>query len=456
MKPTSPNMLILMCDQLRRHALSVYGDPDIHTPNIDAMANRGVRFQNACSTYPICVPFRFTLMTGMYAHSRKVPGIEYRMSPAERTLADEFNEADYETVYIGKWHLDGGHGRMGSALECGRTPVPRQHQGRWQKWFGFELRNAPFDTYYFEDDDPTPIALEGYQTDGLFDIGMKYLSTDRDRDRPFCMMISAEPPHDPFEAPQDLQSAWEAQDISLPGNFEAESEQQRDQFILNRKRYYAMVENLDQNVGRMTEFLEAEGLADDTVVIFLSDHGELGGSHGLRGKQWPYEESTGIPVVVCDPRAQGRAGAAIADPICTEDLFPTLLGLAGIKPSSDLHGVDLTPLIYGEVDRLDREGVMLEFVAELRQGAFFHEWVWRGFRTARFKYTVRGDKFGAKPWQFFDLEKDPEERVNLADSPEHAEEVARHHRLLCERMIETGDHFVMLPAFGCEGVNLWE
>ena len=445
-----------MCDQLRRQALSVYGDPNIDTVHIDALAARGVHFRNACSTYPICVPFRFTFMTGLYAHSRKVPGIEYRMSSAERTLADEFNDAGYETVYVGKWHLDGGHGRMGSALECGRTPVARDNQGRWQKWYGFELRNAPFDTYYFKDDDPAPRKIEEYQTDGLFEIGMDHLAREWSRDRPFCMVVSVEPPHDPFEAPDHLQAAWEAREIALPGNFEGHSQEQRDRQITDRQRYYAMVENLDHNVGRMTEFLRRQGLTDNTVVLFVSDHGELGGSHGLRGKQWPYEESVGIPVVVCDPRAPHRAGASVADPICTEDFFPTLLGLAGIEPTAPADGSDLTPLIHGEVERLERAGVLLEFVAELREGLSFHDWVWRGFRTARYKYTLKGDKFGAEPWQFFDLEDDPEERVNLLDSPAHAEEIARHHRLLCERMIATGDHFVVLPAFGCEGVNLWQ
>ena len=107
-----PNILILLCDQLRRQALGCYGDPDAHTPNLDAFAERGVRFANACSTYPICVPFRFSMMTGEYAHTRSIPGIEWSMSPTERTMADEFNEAGYDTVYIGKWHLDGGHGRL--------------------------------------------------------------------------------------------------------------------------------------------------------------------------------------------------------------------------------------------------------------------------------------------------------------------------------------------------------
>ncbi len=450
-----PNLIVLLSDQLRRQALGIHGDPDARTPHLDAFAQQGVRFDNACSTYPICVPFRFTLMTGEYAHVRKIPGIEYAMSSEERTLADEFNEAGYETIYVGKWHLDGGHGRLGSAVQVNRTRIPRSRQGRWQKWYGFELRNDPFDTCYFEDDDPTPKKIEGYQTDGLFQIGMDYIEGRAD-DRPFCMVISVEPPHDPFVAPKDVQSAWEARDIVLPKNFDVADPAERETIILNRKRYNAMVENLDANVGKMMAFLKAEGLLDDTIVVFLSDHGELAGAHGLRAKQWPYEESVGIPLMVWDPRIRERAGTVIKDPTCTEDLFPTLLGLAGLVPKNEVPGTNLTPLIHGDVDALEREGVLLEFVAELRERPPFFDEVWRGFRTRGYKYTVKGNNMGGRPWQFFDLKNDPGEMNNLVDDPNYRDQVAYHHRLLCERVIETEDHFVLLPAFGIEGINLWE
>jgi len=452
---SSPNVLIVLCDQLRRQALSSYGDTNIITPHIDALAGRGIRFENASSTCPICVPFRFTFMTGLYAHDRKVPGIEYRMSPAERTLADEFNVAGYETIYTGKWHLDGGHGRMGSARQVGRTPVKKNYRGRWQKWFGFELRNGPFDTYYFEDDDPIPKQINGYQTDGLFDIAMNYLE-HREPDRPFCMVLSVEPPHDPFEAPESIQRTWEAMDIELPPNVEAEDAKVLEQIMLNRKRYYAMVENLDWNMGRLGAFLLAAGLHEETVVMFLSDHGELGGAHGLKGKQWPYEESTGIPMIVADPRCRDRAGALIEDPVSTEDLFPTLLGLAGLQPRDSLPGTDLTSLIHGSMACLPRAGVMLEFVAELRQGMAFYDSVWRGFRSARYKYTVRGDNNGGRPWQFFDLAEDPWEKQNLLDNRAYQQEITQHHGFLLNRMKETNDHFVLLPAFGHEGLNIWD
>jgi len=182
-----PNILIILSDQLRRDALGIYGDPNISTPNIDRLAEEGVRFQNACSTYPVCVPFRFTLMTGEYAHSRFIPAIEWRMSPAERTLADEFNEAGYHTIYVGKWHLYGGSGHLPKHYpkKANKTPVPRMHRGRWQKWLGFEIANNPFDTDYFEDDDPTPRPLNKYQTDGLFDLTMEYLEKNLKSDKPY-------------------------------------------------------------------------------------------------------------------------------------------------------------------------------------------------------------------------------------------------------------------------------
>ena len=450
-----PNILIVLSDQLRRHALSCYGDPDARTPHTAQLAADGVACDQACSTYPICVPFRFTMMTGEYAHTRLVPGIEWRMSPAERTLADEFNDAGYETVYIGKWHLDGGHGRMGSAVQTNRCPVKRAYQGRWQKWYGFELRNEPFDTCYFEDDDLTPHRIDGYQTDGLFDLGMNYLRDGRDAARPFCMVISVEPPHDPFTAPEELQDAWEQRDITLPPNFEAEDDNHRNQLIRNRQRYNAMVENLDANVGRLRSFLAAHDLADDTVLVFLSDHGELAGAHGLRAKQWPYEESVGIPLIVYDPRHSDRAGTRLSAPTCSEDLFPTFLGLAGLTPQNDLPGANLAPLIHGESDQLDREGVLLEFVAELRERPPFYNAVWRGFRSERFKYTVKGDKFGAEPWQFFDLENDPYEMRNLIEDPAWADEIGRHHELLRARLEETLDPFVLRPAWSREGYNVW-
>ena len=450
-----PNLLVILSDQLRRHALGCYGDPDARSPHIDKLSNDGVRFSNACSTYPICVPFRFTMMTGEYAHTRLVPGIEYRMSPRERTLADEFNEANYETIYVGKWHLDGGHGRLGSAKQTNRVPVPRSHQGRWQSWYGFELRNDPFDTCYFHNGDQRPIPIEGYQTDGLFDISMQHLTQRTDPKKPFCMLISVEPPHNPFEAPADYQLPWEEREIQLPPNFATNDIETRDAFLINRKRYNAMVENLDANIGRMRKFLEENSLDKNTIIVFLSDHGELGGAHGLKGKQWPYEESIGIPLVIYDPRTSEKPKKIIHDPTCTEDLFPTFLGLCGLESKTILPGFNLTHLLNETGSHLSREGVMLQYVAELRERFIFHDSVWRAFRTQRYKYVVRGDKNNSEPWMFFDLENDPYEGNNLVANSQFNEEKKYLHKLLRNRLLETEDSFVLSSAWGIPSLNEW-
>jgi arylsulfatase A-like enzyme len=436
---SKPNILVIFCDQLRRDALSIYCDRNIQTPNIDALAKSGVMFRNACSTYPICVPFRFTLMTGEYAHSRLVPGIDWRMSPCERTIADEFNEAGYETIYTGKWHLYGGHR---DARYHNRKPIPRLHRGRWQKWLGFEIRNDPFDTCYFEDDDPEPKLLKEYQTDGLFNLTMDYLDQRKEREKPFFCILSVEPPHPPYSAPKDLEEKWLKRSISLPPNFSVQDDEQKQKIIRERQIYYAMIENLDQNVGRMMRFLEEKNLKDNTIIVFFSDHGELGGCHGLREKQYPYEESVGIPLIISDPTSSRSTGMTFDDPTCTEDLFPTLLGLAELRPKEPKHGLDLTMLARGGIQRLPREGVLLEFVQELRENKPFYQSPWRALRTREFKYAVKGKLGGdSSPWQLFDLKSDPHELVNLVAEPRYADEVRRCHELLSKMLAATEDHF---------------
>lgn len=465
-----PNILVIFSDQLRRDALGCYGNLDIETPHIDALARDGVRFNNACATYPICVPFRFTLMTGMYAHSRFVPGIEYRMSPAETTLADGYNAAGYHTVYVGKWHLYGGHAHLPGhpARKANLTPVPREHQGRWQKWLGFEVANQPFDTYYFEDDDPTPRHINGYQTDGLFNLTMDYLRS-LDRGQPFACVLSVEPPHFPLEAPEANLAKWRNREVTLPPNYRFEDmypgngptveDITDDELIEQRKTYYAMIENLDANVGQLRRFLHDEGLAENTIIVLMSDHGQMDGAHNLRAtrKSEPYEESIGVPLIVVDPRHPQRRDVALTPPTCTEDLFPTLLGLVGITPDISLPGSNLTPLIQGDSEALPRAGILLEFVHDLRtQPYFYHDRYWRGFRTERYKYTVIGDATtGGQPWQFFDLQQDPYEMHNLIDSPAARDEITRLHGLMRQRMIDTGDHYVLAPAWGMDGLNLW-
>lgn len=447
MSSNTPNVLVIMADQLRRDALGTYGDSHVRTPNIDGLADRGVTFDAACATSPICVPFRFSFMTGRYAHSRQVPGIEWRMSPAERTLAHEANDAGLDTIYIGKWHLYGGHGRAPwtSPQQVNRTPVPRGYQGGWRTWRGFELRNDPFDTCYFVDDDPTPVPLEGYQTDALTDLTIRTLD-DHAGSAPWLCVLSVEPPHPPFEVPAEDLERWREREIELPPNVPPGDAEWLERILDERRRYYAAIENLDRNVGRMLAYLDDRGLREDTVVVFLSDHGELGGSHGRTEKQYPFEPSIGIPLIVSDPRAPKRHGARVAEPVHTEDLRPTLLGLAGIQDrmphqGADAGGRDLSPLLQGGAGRWKRDGVPLQFVRELRPGLPFFEGGWRGYRTTRHKATWRLTPEGPRAWHLFDLDQDPHELVNLVGDPGHLDLHRDLYACMRDELQRTADDF---------------
>ncbi|MFP4378996.1 MAG: sulfatase-like hydrolase/transferase [Candidatus Sumerlaeia bacterium] len=472
-----PNILIIMADQLRRNAMGCYGDPNVHTPNIDRLANEGVRFANACSTYPICVPFRFTFMTGQTAQSRGVSAIGDRLSPAERTLADAFNEDGYHTAYLGKWHLDGGKGGYvpwGGGMTAVYKPIPKSRQGRWEKWF-VTAGHAPgakktghSDMFYFEDEAPAKQVM-GYQTDVLFDKTMDYLKNDRPKDKPFCAVLSFSPPHHPYSAPEEYEARWRDRELTLPENFMVSPEypvplptswgdeawpKDREVVLAKLRTYYAMIENADDNVGRMLDFLEKEGLADNTVILFTSDHGEMGGAHSLaiQAKSYPFEESAGIPLLIRDPRTKALKGEVLQPPTCTEDFFPTLCGLAGVPTGVGVPGTDLTPLVHGETTELDRPGVMLMATHDCRPGFTFHTPYYRAFRSERYMYATLGDARGCEPWVFFDLENDPCERNNLVDSEEHRELVAQHHRWLLDEMIRQEDNQSMKPALGCEGL----
>ena len=449
--PSQPNILVILSDQLRRAALGCYGDSNVSTPHIDRLASEGVRFQNACVTYPVCVPSRFTLMTGEHAHTRLIPAIGWRMSPAERTIAHELGDAGYETAYFGKWHLFGAHPRGGPVLakKRGLTPIPRPYRGGFDYWRGFEFRNSPFDTYYFADDDPEPRKIEGYQTDGLFALCERYVSEERDPARPFFAVLSVEPPHFPMEAPEEYLARWLRREVveraNVPPEPDAEKLEKRLDYL---RRYYAMVENLDDNVGRLVTALEAHGLRENTVVMLIADHGDMLGSQGLTSKQQPYEESIGVPLIASWPSGGIGGGRALPDVTCSEDWFPTLRGLAGLTAREDKPGVDLAPLMRGVVERVEREGVLLELVMELRPNTKYFDETWRGWRTERFKYTVKGGEAGARPWQLFDLAEDPYEQRNLVDEAAYAEVASRLHGHLREALAESHDDYSLEPAFG--------
>lgn len=459
MAATKPNIVLFLADQLRRDALGCCGGTDAQTPNIDRLAAGGVTFSAACSSFPVCVPYRFTLMTGERALTRDVPCRGWRMSTAERTLADAFNEAGYDTAYIGKWHLFGTN-----PPEPGW--VPPAYRGRFGYWEGFEKINGHFETVLYSEDERRPVRHEGYQTDVLVDRALVWLAgrnpvETRDRgkrasrgkkqDKPFLLIVSVEPPHPPLEVPDAYRAKRLAGTPTLPPNFMEPGidigpetrlpPARRNAAIRAHQLYRAMIDNLDDNVGRFLDGLERAGIADDTVVMFTADHGQMDGAHGLPNdvKRLPFEESIGVPLIVRDPRRRASAGKRVDEVVGTEDLFPTLLGLAGIADDRALPGTDVTPLIADPTRRLDRAGVLIYLTHHLTREHPWYQRAWRGLRTREHMYSCWGPRAAPlKPWHLFEIGSDPWQMRNLvtADRPRAAAMAD----MLRSLMHEAGDH----------------
>ncbi len=475
-----PNIVLVLVDQLRRDALGFAGDPNVRTPNLDRMAANGVNFSAACSTFPACVPFRFSLMTGEYAHSRNVPALGYRLSPAERLIGEVIRAQGYATAYIGKWHLYSAYGVSGGMTlsQACRTPIPASHRRGFDYWRGFELRNDFNDTWYFIDDDPLPTRLEGYQTDSLFDLALNYVARDRPAGKPFFLTLSVEAPHPPFMAPAAALERVAARgaltrranvDIGNIAFFPPEWYEASGPggaidpddpstigpvFESNMQAYYAMIEVIDANMGRLEKQLESRGLAENTIIVFLSDHGELGGSHGLLGKAEPWEESIGVPLIVYSANEDLVPPGRVCDaPLQTEDLFPTLIGLAGGAANAKLPREDFSRFILGRAPVPERDGVLIEFVTETRPNRAYYDETWRGIRTRTHKYTVLGDRSGARPWQLFDLLADPYEQRNLVAATAAQGVAADLHAKLITLLELSEDDFALAPAFGLPARN---
>jgi len=468
-----PNIIVVLVDQMRRDVMSCAANPNLRTPHLDALAARGTRFTAANATFPACVPFRFSLLTGQFAHSRNVPALGYRLSPAERTLGEAMGAEGYATAYIGKWHLYSAYGVSGglNLSQAARTPIPASHRRGFGYWRGFELRNDFYDTWVFSDDNPEPEHLKGHQTDALFDKAFQYIEHGRPPDTPFFLMLSVEAPHPPFMAtPEHLarvqaRGPWQARPNTDVGAIEffppewydptgpagaidpADPASVARVFEANMQAYSAMIEQIDDKMGALDALLVRSGLHQTTIVVFLSDHGELAGSHGQLGKAQPWEESVGVPFIVAGPGiVQGRTTDL---PVGTEDLFPTFVGLAG-GHSENLPGLNLAPLLQGGAEP-DRDGVLLQFVTETRAGRGYYDETWRGIRTRRHKYTVLGNRSGARPWQMFDLLTDPFEQTNLIADPAAQTVAADLHRQLGGLLVQTGDDYALGPAFGQPG-----
>lgn len=439
-----PNVIWLFSDQHRAQAIASNGDPNVSTPNMDRMAVDGVTFSNAISGFPLCCPFRGSLLTGLYAH-KCVPGHEYPLPDGQPTIAQPFKEAGYHTAWFGKWHLSGWHERNGRA---GHYISPVEKRGGFDTWVGYENNNSQWDCWVHggQGKDAFHYRLPGYETDELTNLFIKHLKERAEakkagKRQPFFAALSVQPPHDPYQAPEEYMHRYRAGALELRRNVPSipDIETQARRELCG---YYAMVDNWDHNIGQIRKALDDLGMAFETHIIHLSDHGDMLGSHGQFRKMNPYEESIRIPFQISgeQPRYQQRAVGHNDVFINTPDIAPTTLGLCGIRKPDWMQGQDLSGW-----RRLDRprpakpDSAYLQTVIPTGHGHSVNK-PYRGVVTADgWKYAC----FEGISYVMYNLNEDPYEQVNVAHNNRYAAERKKLTARVRQWVADTGDKFVV-------------
>jgi len=433
-----PNIIWFVVDQMRAQATGANGDPNVFTRNLDNMAIAGTNFPGAVSGYPLCCPFRGSMMTARYAHNHSVKLHEDRLDPAIETVTDVFNANDYETLYLGKWHLAGLKESEGRSVT--RT-VPREDRGRFDTWLGYDNNNSQWDTHvhgHEGDEEVEMFRLPEYETDSLTDMALERIAARRDSDRPFFMVVSVQPPHWPQLSPAENRN-YQAQHLTLRPNV---PEPHAARARTNLSGYYGQIENIDDNVGRLVDGLRDAEMLHDTHILFFSDHGDQMGSQGRFGKCVPFEESARVPFLIGGGQPMGNDGMRAGNAPCLMnhvDIAPTSLGLAGIEVPDWMEGFDYSHRRTGvnakERIAAEPDSAYLQLIGD-RESSY----AWRCVVTRdgwKYACVENGE------WLLFNLKTDPYEQNNLAFHTSFQKKRTEMKALLNNWIEKTGDAFAV-------------
>ncbi|MFG0328398.1 MAG: sulfatase/phosphatase domain-containing protein [Phycisphaerales bacterium] len=444
-----PNILFIFTDDHATHAISSYGSVMNETPNIDRIAREGMRFENCFVTNSICAPSRAVILTGMHSHHNGVITNAESFDGSQRTFPKLLREAGYETAIMGKWHLKS-------------DPTGFDF---WEVLIGQgPYYNPPLKTA------AGVVQHEGYTTEIITDRALEWLD-ERDDDRPFMLMVQHKAPHRNWQpAPEHLHlydsvdipepatlfDAYEGRasgakhqemtiaehmypsDLKLtpPGNltpeqlevwnaaYEPKNEAFRaanlegDDLVRWKyqryiKDYLRSIRSVDDHVGRILDYLDESGLAENTIVIYSSDQGFYLGDHGWYDKRWMYEESLRMPFLVRWP-GQIAPNSTNEDLVQNLDFAPTFLDVAGAEIPGDLQGRSLAPLMRGDTP------------ADWRESIYYHYYEYPAVHMVPRHYGVRTEShklihyYQINEWELFDLERDPDELRSVHDDPDYA------------------------------------
>jgi arylsulfatase A-like enzyme len=414
-----PNILLILPDQMRATAMGCMGNAEVQTPHIDALAKSGILFRRTYANTPVCCPARAILMTGTYPHVNGMVANDLRLREEQVTIAEILAAAGYRTGFIGKWHLDGG------PRDPGFVPPGPRRQG-FAFWAAYECHHRHFLPTYFRDT-PEVITVNKFEPEASCDFAVEFLKT-QPKDQPFFLTVQMGPPHDPYGAPEEYMRRYIPERITPPANWRPNSETRPAAKAKKGGKgvvpvvppggleeiaaYYAAITAVDDQVGRLMKTLGDLGLEENTIVLFTSDHGDMLGSHGLRRKRKPHDESARVPGIVRWP-ARIPPGQAVDTLFSHVDMAPTLLALAGLQVPSNMQGTDLSRVALGQTQD-GPDAVLLQIFVPFNPDQISRPW--RGIVTGRYTYA----RYETEPWVLFDRERDPAEMRNLVGEPEHA------------------------------------
>ncbi len=432
--PQRPNVVFYFDDQVRTNELGYNGGQNIATPNIDRFASQGCRFTNAISSYPLCTPYRAMLQTGRWPSLSGGVMNWINLPSTGQSFADVFSRGGYQTAYVGKWHLAAG--RLAGTLKRGNPPrqiaeseyvPPGPARMGYQHWAAWNFHTAYRRPFYYRDT-PERLYFDEYETAAITSEAMRFIG-GRDTSKPFFLMMAPHPPHPPWKAESTPEGSLDR--IRKDLHWRANTKGRRDTRAQDPRCYFAMLQSVDEQFGRMMKFLDESKLADNTIVVFTSDHGEMMASQSRYDKMVPYCEALNIPMIVRWPgRIQaGRQCDTIFTPI---DHLPSLATMCGLETPSIVNGKNLSEQVLHGRGSDPEDALIMNMSSHWDYPETMTMWPeWRGIRTKQHTYVRWLD--GAE--ELYDNSADPLQFRNLYDGRK-APAAMEHSRTRLKELLE--------------------
>jgi arylsulfatase A-like enzyme len=462
MADSRPNILFIMADDHASHAMSCYGSQVLDTPQLDRIAEGGMRFDNCFCTNSICTPSRAVILTGTYSHVNGVTTLQSCLDNRLTTFPKLLQSAGYQTAIVGKWHL--GHG-------------PEHDPRGFDYWKILRVHGRYHDPILLDEDGEE--EFEGYLTDITVDLSLDWLK-QRDPERPFCLLCHHKAPHRPWDPDEKHRRIFAEKEFPAPPTFDddysnrataareakmrilddlnerdlkgpvpeglSEKETKWWKYQRYMQDYLACCASIDDNTGRLLDYLDEAGLAEHTIVIYTSDQGFFLGDHGWFDKRFMYEESLRMPFIIRWPR-EIAAGSVSSDMILNVDFAPYFLDCAGVDVPDEFQGRSIRSLTKGVTPDDWRDSMYYRYW--MHRGGGHNVFAHYGVRTKRYKliyYYADGmgqpgvsDETNPPEWELFDLEKDPRELCSVYDDPAYADTVKELTDVLHTLQAEVGD-----------------